>query len=548
MPAFLRYVWKEWRDQRGVALGCAIGVTLLLVLAAVFLPDSIRKDGVFPMVAALGCFGLGVIAIAAEILPSESRRGTLRFLARLPRGLQSVFWAKTLVAGTLLVALGVYGWVAASVLGTPDVDPRLLRAIPIAVCCGVWVFAVSSWLPRGALALPGALVTLGAFALPVYFAWSAFRLPLPRPVYFVTGFVLLLAGGVAATWWSFAGGRRFGRGIWSSAWRGLLLTLCLFTPAWAYAAAEVHDVTSAPDVARARTFIGGRPQFGPGFRYAFVDAYTKRLVAPNGAGVPKPIVVDLHTGEWRAVGQPGDHFRFAVGYGATPRVVELLDTHERGNRRGHLWIEYFDTKSGERVHRGWSDMEPESVTQLRGSRVSPRNRFAGRDLVVFDRYRKREYKVDRGAYFILESGWIARIGRNAKWRRFDPERRECHGPEVPSPGVALDAHRYTHGTSVVDLRDGSVTKVMDADWINWMGARSDGVRVATVMRGGRCTWVHIDPESLAVREFDGILSEYKWDEFTHCAFDGDTMLGVWKSNQIIRVSLDTGQHEVLFPR
>ena len=78
----------------------------------------------------------------------------------------------------------------------------------------------------------------------------------------------LVPGALLVAWLSFRG-RRFG-GAWGSAWRGLLVTLLLFTPAWGYVADRASDWRHFdPRDAACRLDWG---LVGVGGRYAFLNA------------------------------------------------------------------------------------------------------------------------------------------------------------------------------------------------------------------------------------------------------------------------------------
>ncbi len=452
MRVFARYLWKEWRDQRVVLLGALVAIPLLLALLVFVLPRSVTEDESFGMVTAFACLALAALAVGNEALPSESRRQTARLLARLPGGLDVAFAAKLCVVLATLIALPLYGWSIAAAFGASGVDPRLHEYMPGAFAVALWMFVVSSWLPRGALAIPATALTLGVMALPVYLVWTHNPMMTPREGALEAGIVLLTMGAVWAGWWSFARGRRFSRGAWGSSWRGLVATTVLFSPAWAYSAIESHDFHRAPDPQSERWFIQ-TAYIGTGQRFAFVTGADTRRFHPR-ARVSKPVVVDLRDGTWRAVGSPHESFRpLQRVYPASEYpVIALVDLKEPGNKTRHLWTHYFSGATGSVVKSGWSDMLFSEVQSLvpRLPRVAPdgytfRVRYGwavslskGSRRFLRDPFADKLYEIPqelrRGQYFVLKSGWLS--GVRGSWRRFDPKTQERVGPEVPRPDWA----------------------------------------------------------------------------------------------------------------
>ena len=105
------HLWKEWRDHRAVILGiCA------LLPPVVFAAILLVPKGLFALPTAGAAAGLAIAALAlgADLVPDEVRRGTISFLRRLPDGLGAVFAAKAaLLVGTLALSAAL-GYTAAS--------------------------------------------------------------------------------------------------------------------------------------------------------------------------------------------------------------------------------------------------------------------------------------------------------------------------------------------------------------------------------------------------------------------------------------------------
>jgi hypothetical protein len=208
------------------------------------------------------------------------------------------------------------------------------------------------WLPRGELAVPATALCLGAFVLPMHLMleWNP-GLKLPAAA-LDAGRWALVPGALLVAWLSWRG-RRFG-GAWGSAWRGLLVTLLLFTPAWGYVGRKAADW---------RHLDPNDPKFrmswayvGEGGRYAFVNAQC--------GGPGHAILVDLESAGWRDVGDPRDYFDVppcerGTMQSVVTHVVKASDASTRGRRK--IWEHHYDGATGERFKSGWSDMRLEEV-------------------------------------------------------------------------------------------------------------------------------------------------------------------------------------------
>jgi len=339
------YLWKEWRDHRGLLVGGAVLVPVA-VLGALLLID----EAVAPVVGAGLGLAAAALAFASDLVPGEARRGTLLFLRRLPRGLGPAFVAKAAVlvaAGAAYAALG-FGAAALArrILGHPAAGMDWTYA-PEACALGLWIFAVAMWLPRGELAVPATLIFLGLLLLPAYLILAAN--PGLEPSGSATGIFRwsLAPGALLVAWLSFVRGRRFG-GAWGSAWRGLFATVLLFTPAWGYVAHEAWEWRyfdlDDPACEIQWAFLGA------GNRHVFLNA--------SSHGPTRGVILDVETGEWRVVGAPRDDFWPVQGAGVYP-VLALEDEDMRDDRG--IWLHYYDGATGEEFKSGWSHLRHEEV-------------------------------------------------------------------------------------------------------------------------------------------------------------------------------------------
>ncbi|HEX5137934.1 MAG TPA: hypothetical protein VFY93_13235 [Planctomycetota bacterium] len=346
------HLWKEWRDHRAVILGIAALLPPVLFAAMLLIPEDVVA---LPTAGAAAGLAAAAFALGADLVPGEIRRGTMLFLKRLPSGLGAVFAAKAVLLVGAIAASATLGYgigsLAQKVAGRPAAALDWTYA-PEALAVALWVFAVAMWLPRGELAVPATALCLGVFLLPMHLLleWNP-GMKLPAAAMSV-GRWALVPGALLVAWLSFRG-RRFG-GPWGSAWRGLLVTLVLFTPAWGYVANRAAEWRRFdprdPECRLEDGFVG------VGGRYVFVNA---RCGGPNHA-----ILVDLAEGSSIGIGAPRDEFRVpARGWLATVPVVAHAEESTRDRR--HVWENYYDGATGGRFKSGWSDMRIDEVEVMR---------------------------------------------------------------------------------------------------------------------------------------------------------------------------------------
>lgn len=357
----ITHLWKEWRDHRAVILGIVALLPPVIFAALLLLPEGVVA---LPTVGAAAGLAITALALGADLFPGEIRRGTLMFLRRLPGGLGPVFAAKAILLMGALVLSTALGFGAANLAQRVASRPALgldWTYAPEALAVALWIFAVAMWLPRGELAVPATALCLAAFILPMHLLLEA-NPGLKVPVSAMNvGRWALVPAAILVAWLSFRG-RRFG-GAWGSAWRGLLVTLVLFTPAWGYVAEKASDWRHFDPRDRICLCDGS---IGTGGRYAFLNAAA--IDSSGRHGPNHAILVDLETGEWRRVGSPRD--RFCVGptaFGATQsvvaHVVEGSDQSTREQRR--VWENWYDGATGTWFKAGWSHLRIEEVEARR---------------------------------------------------------------------------------------------------------------------------------------------------------------------------------------
>ncbi len=394
MGRALTCLWKEWRDQRGIALA-VLGALPALVLGAAWAFGGKVAPPAFAALAVLAAplaQALFLVAVASELFGAERRRGTLALLQRLPGGVVRALGAKllayllgsalALLAGVLVACLaclvfGPAGSAAEALTRAldPGADPLLLGLVLGLLAFGLWVLLVGTWIPQGGAAVVGGALLIGALALPAWLAlqehgWLVER-TLARLSRSTAGMLWLALGLSAlplpALLASHLGGARRLAGAWASAWRGLAVLGALAAGGYAWGGVVVARETSVTPSSEA--FRIQRAIFGAGGRYAFLDVFAGEAPWVRGAGAnvaaagtpTRALLVDLADGSWRPVGGFEEGWlsasRYGSGVGATPLLLHA--------RRDGLQVAWWDAREGRELKTVWWNLENEQTLAWR---------------------------------------------------------------------------------------------------------------------------------------------------------------------------------------
>jgi len=381
------YLWKEWRDHRSVLLGFLAAFPFLPLLALLLLPPGLAgHGGIAPLAAAAGAC-IVLLAVVAELIPAEARRGKVAFLARLPGGLGAALWAKFLFLLMALAGAALYGFLVAWAILRPErVELGYLRGLGWVLALGLWVVPVSAWLPRGVLAVPGTLLLFALVALPVVLLVGPAQFP-PRNAWtpgFLQGFLVL--GALWAARASFVRGYRFGRGPAAAAWRGLIVVAILALPAYAWTASRLRQERSVDP--RASDFHIHCAFLGEGGRLAFLN--TARYDSNRDRyGALHTIILDLESKEWRS--EADTPYGFGPESFAERGAQHAIVRRPEGDVvNGDVWVRYLDGRTGEALRSGWRSQEPAEFTA--------RARDVARSMAPFRR-------ADGGRIWPFRGGW-----------------------------------------------------------------------------------------------------------------------------------------------
>lgn len=399
MRAVLTGLWKEWRDQRGIALAVLIALPVLVLSAAWAFGGKVAA----PQFAALAVLALPLaqalflIAVASELFGSERRRGTLALVQRLPAGLGRSLVSKLLAYGLGTVLALAWGLVVASItcalFGPPGAAGEVLvRAsspgmdlLPLLLVLGLfafggWVLLLSAWVPQGGAAVLGAALLLGLLVLPAALLlrehlWlvekAAGWLTHGGPARLALPGVLILAVSLLALAVSHLKGQRRLASAWSPAWRGLVVVGALAASGYAYGAAAVSRLVAVDPGSDA--FRMHEVYIGAGGRFAYVNAHAGETpwgYAPqqrsSDFGTPvKPFLVNLEDGSARPVGG----FREAwikPWWGAYDDAQlpasHLLHVHDDGQQ-----VTWYDAAAGQALKTVWHTLENDEIRRWRRS-------------------------------------------------------------------------------------------------------------------------------------------------------------------------------------
>ncbi|MHC4451998.1 MAG: hypothetical protein ACYS0E_17975 [Planctomycetota bacterium] len=562
MNTFMRYLWKEWRDHRVVVVGIALAVPLLLLMARYFVPQHFLDDPIFAQAGAWGALAITMLAFASDLVPGESRRGRLVFLARMPDGLPQAFRAKMFFLVGVLAAAPLYGLVAGACFGgwpTEGLDAAGGYVL-LLLCAAPWIFAVSCWLPRGALALPATGLALALFALPFYLIhlWNPGYEPTAGDAVFWG--VALGIGAFGVAWISFTRGFRYGGTFLSAGWRGLVASFVLLVPAYAYGGYRVHEWRTVDPASDEFRIV--QVHVGEDDRYLFLN--TAMELRGGEQRAHHALIVDVRDGSWRRVGLGFDVLEHITWRELKPaRVValyrpETTTEDETNPERQKMWVDWYDTRTGERFKSGWSNRRPEEVDQLAFSDREPWERGAARILriglgylvyrngpwQVADSVRRKVYALPKDKLrphypMVLPQGW--QITRNGERVLYDPETGEEKPWDVP--GVVLSVLR--DGRLVIE--NDNKYAIFDPETREQLELEPPGRIYEIGLDQHFRTWadhgesiVRLDLET---RRFETVVADV-----TAVALDEQRVLVLDDSRRIVRIDRATGERKVVFPR
>ncbi len=337
------YVWKEWRDQRVGVIGMVAVVPLLFAIAAAAWSRSTLDMVTRPGLAASAGALLALLAVGMDLIPGELRRGRARFLERLPAGLSRAFFAKFVFFGVFTAFAAVYAGAIACALhvasfGTfpdPFLESTSEPYVLLAVAGALWVFAVSSWVTHGALALPATVLVVAILFAPMWLVFGPHSIVDVRPWELRAFCALSACGAGVSAWASFVRGYRFGAVPVRAARMGAIAAVLCLLPAWSWSAWRWYSTNEI--VPFASTFHITSASLTDYPNTLFVEAQNCDDPYRCDRQRNQTLLVDIETGRWRAIGGPSSPVVYAPGTGTTP--VPRIQTFEVMSRdRTRSWL------------------------------------------------------------------------------------------------------------------------------------------------------------------------------------------------------------------
>lgn len=483
MHVFRTYLWKEWREQRGLLAGLALGLALATVLVGLFLDwETIDRDYTYDWVVSMSAVA-ALVTVGSDLFGRERQGRQLGFLERLPAGLRAPFRAKLTFFGLLLCGAALYGALLAALTGLlftgvlplPILDASRGIVALLFLLAGLWVFAVSTWVPTSVMTLPAAAVVVSASLLP---GWLLVRdaagplLPPPE----VLGILLLSAcvGGLVCARTCFVHAVARSRPRRTAVLCGLPLAALSLLPYTAWARSQTAGWRSLPHRELQFAVVGENA------RFAFLNI---ELQDPEGRERGNTaIVLNLQTREWSLAGTPYDS-RFthtligdAVSARGSAKVVGLYTSRSEDNGRLYNTRTGLPTGSFADLSMRASSCEPEDFG-LDCFSGEPHRVWAGSGhalrcfgpdadktmhLRTLDGARHLHLEWPRGFRVLaLSEGFL--IFEEGRWQRIDPDSRELSPFEFllegETIGPALDDGSLLvfgeHDTLILDPISGS---------------------------------------------------------------------------------------------
>jgi hypothetical protein len=332
------HLWKEWREHRGLCIAIAIAFPAMALLFELFAPSNLGGRGAMPGVVALLAFATVSLAFFGDVFASEERRGTIAFLRRQPGGWWPPFAAKFLFLASATLAITSWSWGSAAGITwschhvAPDAieSNRIEAIVELLVLVPLWSVVVSIWFPRSTIALPAAAFVLTLFLAPIVAACSWGRGAAEPGIRFgelltstlrvlrlsdsllLTGLRTLVVAAPIIAGLSYAYGRSIERGKWRAALIGLVASLVLFTPAYAWTAGRVADFRRF-DAHSSTLHISIAGCVSTNGRFAYANSWngddgeeSSFASAPDHESRPShALQIDLANGSWREIARVG---------------------------------------------------------------------------------------------------------------------------------------------------------------------------------------------------------------------------------------------------
>jgi len=462
---FRMQLWREWREHRVALLMLLTVLPLLGCMAAWVPPRAVLADPLVQSGAALTFVVVLLVATGGELLGLERRGPGLRWLERLPSGLNTAFLAKLLFLALTTTVVAVYGLgVERSLALLRGVTPKAIHWEPFSFVAGVslvvWTFACSAWALRGGLSILAAALVLAVIGFPVWRVSDAGYTPTTAEL--ATLLALLVPGALLGAWLGFVRGARRGGGTLGSALFGLAPAAAVLALSAGWSGMRMAERETFDP--RAPGFLWHTVMVTNDGRVAFVHGQNQARGWKLDAMPEYALRIDLEHGSFETLGRSPKQFRRdhadERGLYEPDELVVVLEGQE-------LPL-VFDAEHGEprawdarrKSHGGLYRMGlGQCIFDVQRSQSVIRDPFRGRD---YPRQRLGDV-AQKGQLLVRPGRWL--YGNPVlSWDWFDPETNErtpTGWPEHSVPLVLFEDGRILlkdgeRGLEVVDPERGLV--------------------------------------------------------------------------------------------
>lgn len=335
MHVFQGYLWKEWREQREILGGLAMGLLVATgLISTLIAKEAVASSFTYTWVITM-CAGGALLTVGSDLFARERQRGQLQFLERLPAGLKMAFRGK--LAFFVLVMLGavLYGALLAAIAGlvftgnipATNLTRGLIPALALIVVATFWFLAVSTWVPTSIVTAPVSAILIVVSLIP---AWLLFRLTghiMPPMVILVSAAL----GALLCARVCFVNALAFSRPRRVAVMSCFGLALLSFSPWSAWAWGNYETLWSLPLTIREAVVTGE-----DGFAFVNLEGMSPPIATRGKWRRRAAIVLDLETLSWSMDG--------------TREASAFADMREAGfpGPQGPIQITLYEPESGGR--------------------------------------------------------------------------------------------------------------------------------------------------------------------------------------------------------
>lgn len=561
MKTLRLYLWKEWREHRLALLAVVLICAAMKVGYWFFTPRRFDGDPLFPAVSSMSAVLVMLLAVGGELL-SERRSGGLTWFERLPAGLGAAFRAKLVFHCATILAAGALGlglaFAVAWLRGVAQkgVDDSGFLMLFVCALFALWTFSASCWSSRAVLSLFSAGFVLGGLGLPFwYLTLHGYRMD---PWEFWAGSALLFGGALSSAWLGFVAGGRRGRGPSMAAGLGFSAAIACFLPSWGWGLWQLHERDRIDP--HASGFVIDSVVITDDERTAFAHAWTQNERWKPESMPTYALRITLEDGSWTQVGPRNAQVfpPMKVCRTSNSDVDAIVRVYEPGSQASGL---QFDLATGAPL----SAEEPRTIqfwwkcAETRGwiERRAPfrpgypiEDLFTGKSVDLSALSLPEDAKVwsDMGIWYVLsaiDGSFLLDTDSGERTRAEWLDGIESFGPRLPDGCFFVPL--VSGGVGLADPRQASVTPLVE-------GGRVENVSRANghlPFQNGEVVLLRTGEDVYRFDEASGKLEPMpllRGKRLVGSTRDGSVFAVTGNKHLLVRVDLDSGEQELLFPR